>query len=132
MNDFDWFAYAEQAQDNFIERFADLDVNEHPEKVAEIFEAQRMREERQRYVIAMNKIIDELKQAMREEENAPMHYLLPLRIKQILLDGVPGCALSMGADGNVVFTESDGSQVSLSTVYRDKETRERIMQEHLA
>jgi len=74
--------------------------------------------------------IQELKQAMQESMDAPMHYLLPPRLGQLILDRVPGCTLTMGVDGNVVFTEPGGSKTSLSTTYKDAETKRRIMQEH--
>ena len=74
--------------------------------------------------------IDKIKQTMREQNDAPMLYLLPPKLKQLLLDDAPGCNLSMGNDGSVVFTEPDGSKTSLSTTYRDAVTRERIMKSH--
>ena len=56
-----WFAYVQQTQDNFIERFADLDINEHPDKVMEIAEAKRLRQSRQDYAAATDEIYDEMK-----------------------------------------------------------------------
>ena len=71
----------------------------------------------------------EIKQIMKAQADAPMLYFLPPRLKQLLLDDVPGCILSMNTAGNVVFTEPDGVLHELVTMYRDADARKRIMQE---
>lgn len=67
MQNFDWFAYAEQTTERFIERFADLDPGKHPGKVSEITEARRLRLLRDGFKL-YNDVVDKmLAQAERAE-----------------------------------------------------------------
>lgn len=69
-NYFDWFAYAEQAQVNFIERFVDLDASEHPDKVAEITEANRLQKKRGMYPDCTDALGDMMRQYVIDNPDA--------------------------------------------------------------